>query len=142
MRAILGHGFIVCAHVTLNRGCRFFAGGTWYFIQIKFMNSKYLMFNSERKFHFHIILFPIFFRLASLMLKLFEIWRFENFFWKEFALYHSDSCQHRTWPYFYNKQASYQILLKLVNNFLSYLDYTQKEKQKDKQKNRKTDSHE
>ena len=59
-------------------------------------------------------------------------------FWKflldEVCALSGDFCQHRTWPSFYDNQASCQMWSKSVENFLSYLDH----KQKDQQKNRLT----
>ena len=55
--------------------------------------------------------------------KLCEICRFKIFHWTRFLFYRSNFCQIRTWPCLYNIQASCQISLKSVENFLSYLDH-------------------
>ena len=40
--------------------------------------------------------------------------------WARFALYQIDSCQIRTWPFFYDNKASCQLSSKSVENFLRY----------------------
>jgi len=52
--------------------------------------------------------------------------------------YLGDSCQHRTWPSFYDNQTSCQISSKSVENFLSYLDHRKTIRKTERQ----TDSHE
>ena len=54
---------------------------------------------------------------------LFEKCEFLKFNWTRFFFYQSNFCQIRTWPSLYNIQASCQISLKSVENFLSYLDH-------------------
>ena len=80
----------------------------------------------------------ILWNLKDIRLLLFEKCQFLKFNWTRFLFYQSNFCQIRTWPSLYNIQASCQISLKSVENFLSYLDHGITNKQNHKQNHRLT----
>ena len=65
--------------------------------------------------------------------KLCEICRLKIFYWTRFLFYRSNFRQIQTEPLFYNNQASCQILLKSVKNFLSNIDHRATEPQTEPQ---------
>ena len=73
---------------------------------------------------------------------LYKIWQFYHFKWERYAFYKTDLPHLRKEPVFYYYTPSYQVSLKSVNNFLSYLAHRITNRATNRATNRNPDSHE